>query len=206
MASSTLQIFNSALTILGAQRIAAIGEDSKNFRSCDSEYVAVRDSELRAHTWRFAVKRAVLSPDVAVPAFDYSFAFAIPADCLRILPPSRLGLDWSLELHNSLRCILTNEGDTLNLVYISRVVDPNLFDPNFVDAVSAALALIICEDLTQSTSKFEKAERMYKLAVSEARRMNSFEKVADEGPEDSWVAARRAGSPGNVNWLRGVWD
>ncbi|SOD41316.1 hypothetical protein [Nitrosovibrio sp. Nv4] len=191
MAVSDVSIANLALQKLGAARITSLTEDSRNARSINNCYELVRDRELRAHKWNFAVKRTTLAPDATAPDFDFGYAFTLPSDCLRILPPSRHGLDWKIENHGGSAAILTNDGDTLEILYISSVEDPTVFDPLFVDAFAAKLAWHICEELTQSNQKKADAFNEYKMAIREARQANAFENISEDAPEDPWLAVRR---------------
>ena len=190
MAVSDVSICNLALQKLGAGRITSLTEDSRNARSCNACYTLIRDKELRAHPWTFAVKRVVLAPDATAPAFDFDYAFAIPQDCLRILPPNTPLIDWKLENNK----ILTNAGNSLNLIYIARIEDPTVYDACFDEALAAKLAWHLCEEITQSNQKKADAMNEYKDAIRTARRTNAFEKLADAPPEDSWNLARDLGS------------
>jgi hypothetical protein len=193
MATSDVSICNLALQKLGAARITALTDDSRNARSCNACYTLERDKELRAHPWTFATKRIVLAPDATAPAFDFDYAFSIPQDCLRILPPNTYALDWKFESNK----ILTNAGDTLNLVYTARIEDPTVYDPCFVEALACKMAWHMCEEITQSNQKKADVASEYKFAIADAKKSNAFEKLSDTPPEDSWVAARLAGNGWN---------
>jgi hypothetical protein len=184
--ASEVGICNRGLQKLGADRITSLTQDSRNARSCNALYETVRDAELRNHPWSFAVKRIVLAPDVTAPAFDYDYAFTLPSDCLRILPPNDHYLDWQVEDG----AILTNYGDTLNLRYLCRVTDPNKFDALFLEALACRIAVELCEELTQSNQKAQGIRDDYRQIIRDARRTNAMEKMSDDPPEDPWVTAR----------------
>jgi hypothetical protein len=185
--ASVVGICNRALQKLGAARITSITEDSRNARSCNNAYAAVRDAELRAHTWTFAIKRAQLAADATAPLFDYTNQFSFPSDCLRVLSPADANLDWTIEG----RKILTDGAAPLDVRYVYRVTDPNLFDAVFIEALAARLADELCEEITQSNSKQASARQSYEDAIARARKTNAFESLSAEPPEDSWIAARR---------------
>jgi hypothetical protein len=191
MAVSDVSICNLAIQMTGGERINSLDDtNSTEARECNSAYTDIRDAELRAHPWAFAIRRVQLAPDVTAPAFDFAYAFTKPSDCLKILPPNDRWLDWHYESNK----ILTNAGDTLNLRYIKRVVDPAQFDSLFVRALAARLALHLVETITQSNTKKQAIAVEYRSAISEARRANSFEQISSDPPVDSWVAARETGS------------
>lgn len=184
--ASEVGICNRALQKLGADRITSLTQDSRNARSCNALYESLRDAELRAHPWSFAVTRTTLAPDATAPEFDYDYAFSVPSDCLRVLKSNDPYLDWQFESNK----ILTNEGDTIYVRYIKRVEDPNAFDSLFIEALASRLAMELCEELTQSNQKAQLIRDDYKNTIREARRNNAIERLSDEPPEDTWVLAR----------------
>lgn len=187
MAVSDVAICNLALQKLGALRIVALTEDSRNARSCNACYEIIRDARLRKNRWNFAITRVTLAPDAAAPSFDFAYAFTLPADCLRILPPARNDLDWTIEQGK----ILTNDGTSLQVRYIKKVTDPAQFDACFVELLACDLADHMCEEITQSNTKKEAVKVDRREAMADAKRANSFEQISDEPPEDTWISARR---------------
>ena len=183
--TSVVQICNLALQKLGASHIVSLTEDSKGARECNLAYEPVRDAELRAHTWNFAKARVVLAPDSTAPPFGFDYQFTLPSDFLRLHPVDE-ETDWTIEGNK----LLTNDGDTLNLGYIKRVTDPNIFDSTFVEVLAARLAMELAEPITQSNTKKDFAVKEYKRALLEARRVNAIENVSVEPPTDRWISVR----------------
>ena len=194
------RVANHALQKLGANLITSMDEDTREARTVKACYSILRDRELRAHSWNFSVKRAVLAPSATVPVFGFAKAFPLPADCLRVLPPAR-DVDWSVENIDGVSHILTNEGTVLNLRYVARITDEAAFDELFVDMLACKIAWHCCETITQSNQKKADVMNEYQDARAEARRINAFEQASPQEPEPPWLAARRAGS-GEQNWLR----
>lgn len=162
-----------------------ISDDTEKGRTCRVAYDVVRQRELRAHPWNFAIVREVLAPETDAPAFGYDYAYNLPAACLRVLR-ERDGIDWRIEG----RQILTDEGPALNLRYVSDFEDTGAMDAMFVEVLAAAIAAEIAGKITQSSTKVQIALQRYKEAVSEARRANAFENAPIEPPVDSWLLAR----------------
>jgi hypothetical protein len=192
--ASEVSICNEALDILGAERIVSLTQDHVNAREVNACYAELRDRELEKHRWRFAITRTTLAADATEPDFDYTYAFPLPTDCLRVLLPSRTNLDWQIESHGDRLSILTNDGDTLEVRYIKKVTDPNQMVPTFRGALAAMIAWLKCEKITQSNSKKDAAMNFYKFQIAEARRTNALQRTADESPEDSWVVVRNSGA------------
>jgi hypothetical protein len=194
------RVANHALQKLGANLITSMDEDTREARTVKACYSILRDRELRAHSWNFSVKRAVLAPSATVPVFGFAKAFPLPADCLRVLPPAR-DVDWSVENIDGVSHILTNEGTVLNLRYVARITDEAAFDELFVDMLACKIAWHCCETITQSNQKKADVMNEYQDARAEARRINAFEQASPQEPEPPWLTARRTGNSGQ-NWLR----
>jgi hypothetical protein len=202
MAQSQTDLCNSALQRVGAATIMDISDNSREARACAVAYDATRKAELRKRKWRFALKRATLAPDTTDPIFEYAYAFTLPADCLRVvLPADNPELDWSLEG----RKILTNTmqspflgaspqptvtGAALFLRYISDIEDATLWDAAFYDMLSIALAVKICEPLTQSNTKKSGLLAEYREVLLAAAKAQAFETLPADPPADGWWLAR----------------
>lgn len=189
--ASEVEICNRALQKLGAKRITSLTEDSVNARSVNACYAILRDAELRRHPWNFAIDRAQLAADVTAPLFGKENSFPLPANYLGPIPPypeyNVNNRDWQIEGGK----IYTNDAAPLNFRYVKQVTDPNLMDPLFREALSARIALEICEELMDSNAKVATVAEMYKEAINEAKKLNAFEKIASKPPEDEWVTVRQ---------------
>jgi len=189
--ADAVSICNIALQKLGAKSISALTEDTTEGRACNRIYTQCRDSELRAHPWSFARERVQVAADSTDPEFGYAKRYAIPTDSLRILPTNGtngdpLQDDWQIEG----RFILTDDTSPINLIYIKRVTDENVFDVLFIELLTARIARDIAEKVTQSNTKKDEATAHYIGMQKEARRINAFERPPQDTPEDSWVVAR----------------
>lgn len=187
--ASEVGICNLALQKLGASRITSLTEDSPHARNCNVAYEPMRDRELRAYPWGFALARTVLAPDATDPTFGPSYQFSLPTDFLRLHPDHdyQAETDWQIEG----RKLLTSDGTAVYLRYIKRVEDPNEFDALFVDALACRIAFQLCEAITQSNSKKGAIWEEYRSAIAEAKRTSAIEKLAVDPPEDDWVTVRR---------------
>ncbi len=199
MAQSEVSICNLGLQKLGAARIVALSENSRNAKSVSACYEAQRDNELRKYLWNFAKRRASLAASSVAPAFTFANAFPVPVDFLRLIKRPWIGQDWTIELHEGAIAILTNDSAPLDLRYIAKVTNAALFDPSFVEMLACKIAWHTCEDITQSNTKKAALQEEYQYHRAEARRTNAFEVLPQEEPEDNWLAAREGGTK---NWLR----
>lgn len=198
--TSKVAIVNRALTKLGATRIVAINENTKEAREMVATYDIVLDDELRKNRWSFAIKRTQLAADITAPEFEYSHRFLLPSDFLRALMVGDMwpgydptdyrngpsGLDWAIE--NGY--ILYNSEGPLRLRYIARVTDTVLFDASFIEAFACRLAAETCEAITQSSEKRQLAWQEYQQAVNGARRAGAIELPPNQVADDTWVLSR----------------
>ena len=185
--ASEVSICNIAIQKVGGTRITSLTQaNSREAFSCNNCYAEMRDLELRAHVWNFSRKRVILAPDSVAPLFDFGYAFTLPTDCLRPIIPTRLNIDWQIESNK----ILTNDGTSINLVYIAQITDPNAMDELFRELLACRIAAQICEEITQSGSKLQNIAQQYKDAKAEARKINAIEQGIPTQSVAPWDAIR----------------
>lgn len=188
--ASDVGIANRALSRLGQTRITSLTENTVAAREINAVFADLREAELRAHNWHFAIKRASLAADGTAPSFGPANAFTLPSDYLKLIPPAKWtqdnALDWLIEGQK----ILTGYSAPLNIRYVWKVTDPNVMDPLFREAFAMKLAEAVCEKLTQSNTKIQLVRQDYDDAIARARKANAFEVPSEEPPEDTWITAR----------------
>lgn len=184
MASET-EICNSGLQRIGVKRISIITEDSKNGRACNFAYPLVRRRLMRKYAWNFCKKRVTLAPDATAPDHKFLYQFSWPTDCIRILPDQNV-TDWAIEGKK----IRTNDGDTLEVLYLAEIIDPNEFDAIFHEVISIAVAHEVVMELKGSKSLKKELAADMREVMADARRINAYENIAVEPPVDDWIAAR----------------
>jgi len=198
MATSVVKIVNNALVRIGASSITALTENSEPARAANVIYDQIRDATLRDHVWNFATRRIQLAQDVAAPAFGYVYAYTLPTDCLRVLQMELKDMVYKIEG----RKLLTDEG-TAKIMYISRVTDPNEFDPMFIEALSARLAAELSVTLTDSNSLYQNMMEVYRLKITDARSIDGQESGEPNIVADTWLDSRinYAGSALSVDYV-----
>lgn len=187
---SDVDICNLAQDLLGADRIASITAPvSANERKYALHYPAVRDAELRKRRWNFAKEFHALTPTAPAIATGTKtlYRYNWPGSALRAIRES--GSNWT----PAGRQLLSEVNGTLAVWFI--IVPPvATFDPLFVELLAAALAMKLCEAVTQSNEKKKDAGEAYEKARREAGAANAFElgpeNIADDDSVFSWVQAR----------------
>src|SRR3990167_3872575 len=160
--ASEVGICNLALQKLGAESISSLTEDSRNARAVNACYAEMRDAEISAHPWSFARTRATLTASATTPDFEFTYQFTLPVGALRLQLPRQAGLEWELEGG----AIPTNDGTTIEMVYYQQITDPNAMPPSFRNALACRIAAQTCEQITQSTTKWEKVMKEYDFWIA----------------------------------------
>ena len=82
---SQVDIFNMALTQLGALPVQSTTDNSKNARACLQVYDFLRLAELRKPPyWNFAIATAQLAVNPTPPLFDRAYSYPLPGDYLML--------------------------------------------------------------------------------------------------------------------------
>jgi|TARA_R110000744_G_scaffold107476_5_gene203970 hypothetical protein len=183
MATTFVEIANRALTFLGAEPITTLSDDTKEARTCNRLFEQTRDQLLRDHPWNFAIKRVALAANTIAPIFEYTNAFNFPDSTLRIIEVDTTE-EWAVEG----RTIVTDASAPLNIVYIERVTDPNLFDTKFIETFALRLAADIAYDITASQTVAQTAEQKFTQSLQATRLVDAQESLSAD--EQTWLDAR----------------
>ena len=197
--ASLIEIVNRGLTKLGVARIISLADDNEQARAVSSMINLVIDSELRAYTWNFSIKRTQLAELASAPEFDWRHQYQLPSDCLRVLwagdfyPGPNLA-DFSnggsTEYEVEGRVIMSNTGSQLKIRYVSRVTDPTIFDPLFAEALACKLAVELAESMTGSGTSRQLAWEEYQRAIFKAIRSDAIERPSEAVADDTWMLSR----------------
>lgn len=192
MANSTTQttIANAALQLVGYKAISLITDNDRGARAVNRTYFDTKIAELRKHFWNFAIKRASLAASVTAPIFGKSFYYPLPGDFL-MLAPRDPGFnsnrsDWQIEGTQ----ICSSETSPLEIRYISSNVTESQFDACFAQSFAAAIAVSICEELTQSNSKLQNVMKIYDATIKDAKKQNAFENRPVKPLQSEWLTKR----------------
>lgn len=180
---SKVDICNRALVELGADTIIALTEDSTNARRCNLIYDECRQNLLRDYPWNFAVKQASLARSASDPLFDFQYAYALPAKCIKVLR-----VDGSPRFSVKGRFIHCDEESVL-LEYIEDVDDPAQYDALFREALSMFIAYKLGYAITASTTLAQEKYQLYLNALTRARGADSLEGSAPFVQPTKWTRA-----------------
>ncbi len=190
---SFTSITNIALIALGEDPVVNVFPPDKNKRAilASQRFHDVRRATLRSHPWNCASKDILLPMGATGPLFQYSAAYPVPADFLRVnlIFDGDEPTDQPYDLVGSQ--ILTDLTAPLALRYVYDDEDPTTFDALLVHAIGYHLAAELAKPLTGSTSKRDDALGMLEGKLSIARLVGSQENSPKEWDEDVWLRARQ---------------
>lgn len=174
---SDVQICSNALLQLGQKPINTLAGDpaqatTDREQACANLWPTVRDSVLRSHPWNCAIKRVVLSPDSAGPAFGYDYQFLLPGDWLRTLEVGSGGvpIDYRMEGGRILA-----DATVLQLTYLYRNENPAAWDALLVDAMTASMCARLAVAMTGDQGKKVEFERQLLAILRTARAVDGIE-------------------------------
>ena len=190
--ASIVDMCNSALNLLGASTISALTDDSKNARLCNQRFDSVRNRVFRSHAWNCLHKRVQLAQNSTAPVVEYTYAYALPSDCLRVLKVHNgttdsiaSNIDYKLEGRN----IVTNEG-TVYIIYIAIDTDPNNYDTYLQESISHQLAADLAYAVTNNATLAEKYMTRADERLREARFIDATENSLGTIESSEFVDAR----------------
>jgi hypothetical protein len=200
MAATQLGLYNSALRILGEEKLASLSEDREPKRVLDGIWDdGLINRMLEQGQWNFATRTARLDYESSIePVFGYRRAFEKPTDCIRLIA---LSVDeyFSIPL-NQYRDEAGFWFCDYDQIYVSYVSnddeygnDLSLWPETFKRYVENYLALHSCERLTQNKSKFADLFKITERALIDARSKDAMGGPTRFMPPGSWTTARRAG-------------
>ena len=85
MAYTDISICSNALLKIGAESITSFLDGTAEAEVAANLYPLIRDGLLASYPWSFAVGQKSLPRLAGVPLADYSYAYRLPNDFLRVL-------------------------------------------------------------------------------------------------------------------------
>ena len=190
--ASVVDMCDSALNLLGASTISAFTDDSKNARLINQRYEPVRNRVFRSHAWNCLHKRVQLAQNSTAPVVEYSHAYALPSDCLRVLKIHNgttdsiaSSIDYKLEGRN----IVTDEG-TVFIIYIALDTDPNNYDTYLQESIAHQLAADLAYAVTNNATLADKYMTRADERLREARFIDATENSLGTIESSEFVDAR----------------
>jgi hypothetical protein len=173
MALSSINLSSRALLKVGAHTIASFDEGTVEAEVAASLYPTVRDGLLSAHPWNFATVQVNLPELASSPVADFTNAFQLPSDCIRVLSAGTSGRGQGIRYRIVKRELHADAAEVV-LTYIARP-DEMDFPPFFDLALIAQLAAEFCIPLTDSTTRWEGLQRVADVELRRAKLIDAQE-------------------------------
>jgi len=170
MSVSKVEICNNALQTLGDESIISLSDGTSQAEQCNLRYDSARRAVLEMHPWNFALSRVSLPLSAQTPAFDFSYQFTLPADCLRVVATDKqletrynndpmfngyktVGFNTAFSGRDRYKIEGRNvlyDDDVCNILYIRDETNTTVFTPLFVEAFTIYLASRLAYKITGS--------------------------------------------------------
>ncbi len=156
MASVTpVIIANIALAELGTARITNLNDGSKNAGLVSTFYDTALEYALVMHPWNFAIKRlSQVAERATPPEWGFSHAYTFPTNGLKILSLGKDGREvdtkWQSEADSITdeRIIVTNLPAPIDMKFICKVTNTQMFSAAFVITFSKVLKWFLAKPIT----------------------------------------------------------
>lgn len=175
--TTAVSISSNALGRLGGDPISSFEDGGDRANLCAQFYPGARDSLLRSHPWNCAIKRVVLSPLTDTVPFGFNSYFELPGDWLRTIGLNRR-FDPAPEFRMEGRRILSNS-TSLSLRYVFRNEVESSWDEMLIEAMTLRMAGLLCYPITKSTSLRESLAAEFKVALQQAKSVDSMEEPSE---------------------------
>jgi len=192
--ASETNICNMALMRTGVtETISNLNQQNKHGRVALAFYAVTRDAVLADFDWNFARKRQVLTPTAEAPATNWSYAFALPNDCLKVrglvVDGARCPKESQKIPYEIAGRFLFTDVANPELIYTGQVEDTGLFPPMFVSALAWALVPEFAIALAIKGDMAAQAGAAYGR-IKEAAIGSDLSDGYDSEPESDFLTAR----------------
>lgn len=189
MAISKTEIINKSLTLVGANPITNIDDDTNNARIVNRVFEISLRSILSECKWNFATIRkllALLDVDLEWYYTGEVYVYQRPINCIRIFGTNDDDATWREEGD-----YIISDTSGLGIIYVRYFDDTTKFPSSFIEAFSDKLCSDICFMITNSSSKAESFLQKYEqVSLPKARSENAQTGRQQYSKDDAWERAR----------------
>jgi len=194
-------IVNRALSLLGAEPIVNLTDNTPEAKIANRFYDESRKSILSEVLWNFAAKRELLNQSVFAPAWikdNVNYVFQLPSDIIRIFAVSSDNITWRVEGQ-----YLYADTNAIGILYVYNMTDTTKYSASFVDAFADKLAADMCFAVTNSNSEAKLLLEKYNgQSLPKATAENSQVGTPPQIDDNLWSYARFGYSPVNRSGAR----
>ena len=189
MAISKTELINKSLTLVGAEPIVNITDDTQNARIVNRVYEISLRSILSETKWNFATTRKLLA--LSADSLDWyhineAYIYVRPNDCIRIFETNNDDSVWREEGD-----YVIADTSGLGIKYVRYIDDPNRYPASFIDAFIDKLCSDIAYMIVNSASLGKTFLDKYEdVSLPKARSENAQTGVQVYLKDDAWERAK----------------
>jgi len=162
-----LELCSLALTAVGADPITSFDAGTVEAEVAGLWYPMTAEALLSAHYWSFALRRSSLARLNVDPPAGWAYAYALPADFLRLQAVGTATADAGVPFEVRGDQLLTDEA-VVEITYVRRALEDD-WPGYFQDALVAQLAANLAIPLTESTARADTLARVGELRFVRAK-------------------------------------
>lgn len=194
-AVTTLDVYNMALTLLGATQLSAVG-DTPNGPLCTLFYERVCQQVLSEDNWLHQMIREGLEAETATePEFGFDYHFLLSG---LTYTPAKIVAVYSDDGETPIKYAreggyILADADEIYVRYVREETDPANMHPKLVEAIALKLAMVLATKVKASRSKTDGLRQDYERVRLEARMCGLIEFGDPDEQEDGstdWINAR----------------
>lgn len=212
--AAKIDIINGALQNLGEEQAKDPNELSQQAKVINFRYDVARKELLELHPWNFALKRAALANTGTAPLFQFTNAFRLPSDLIRMVATD-LQLDlkvfgnpdfngfqiisnfstfqeadrYSIE-NDGIGKLLLSDDESKEILYVYDQQDPEQFSPTFTELLSKSLSAKCAYRITNSRTVAEAEREEFLLMLDNALSTDSQQGTTERIEVSSFLSAR----------------
>jgi len=190
-ASSSLDIANRALILVGANTISSFDEDSEEGRVSNSMYEDMIRTLLISSRWRFATKQAQLNLLTATPQGRYTRKYQLPSDYLMLHAITVNDLVIEYNVYEDEVYADTSEADVLIADYTFRTAETN-FPSYFIMLAEYRLATILATALSRDEQMASLFDVQTTRLAQQAKTLDSQQQTTRKLVTSRFITDRRS--------------
>ena len=175
-------IVNLTLSELGAALVTNIDTDTGSVATrVRVVWDFALDWALSLHPWNFAIARQKNVAATTAPSWGNDYAYALPANTVRVLSIGKDGDEddtpWTVELDaaTQTKVLVTNLEAPIDIRYIYRVTNAELYTSTFAIALSKVLKIFLARPLTGKPEIKTEAEKELATFLQTAQTQDGLE-------------------------------
>lgn len=185
MATSSLEICNSAAIKLGVEKVSSLAENSRTAILLSEQYDKKRKQLLQSHYWNFAVTRGELTSTGNEPEYEFSYEYELPSGYLRMV-----STEYADQFYQREGEVIVSNYSPFKCKWVQDISDTTKFTPTFDEALALLIALDLCHVLTQDKGLWDRLAGQLREVLKDTRSFDAQENPSYPLMDDVFLNAR----------------